>query len=435
MKIKYSIIFLGIILLSIFSCSNTSTKQKTDLEKENLKGEVIFVSEDDGKSFTLYNEYGMNTRRFVAQERNNWFLDDNSFFDKNKIKNKIDESVSNGLTKKMIYEYTYNSNDNLEQILLKDISIGSNSFTAKYEYDLNGNLIKEISDDGVQHIEEIFFYSNKLDSSIRIVKFPNEITTYINYFNNEGNRIIRSQVYSDNRKLVSVTDYKYNENNDDSEEIYSDYSSNENNPTITKTTYEYNYDKNGNWIQRRVVNSDGETEITNRTIIYKGGDITPFIKKSDEIISSIKNKTTNENNTESSNNNSQTESNDNSSSNTYQEPERQKQPEKVKCYSCRGSGDCGECGKIFRVHTWEGYQGWKDRNETRLGYVMCSECSGAGVFYKRSDYPNVGKWEIEKKCYVGNCNSGWKPCNKCNGYGNGTLLGKCRDCKGSGYRN
>lgn len=132
--------------------------------------------------------------------------------------------------------------------------------------------------------------------------------------------------------------------------------------------------------------------------------------------------------------NFQTETDDNSSSNTYQEPERQQQPEKVNCNSCRGSGNCDECGKIFRVHTWEG-NGWKDRNETRLGYVMCSDCSGAGVFYKRSDYPNAGKWEIEKKCYVGNCNSGWKPCNKCNGYGNGTLLGKCRDCKGSGYRN
>ena len=162
-------------------------------------------------------------------------------------------------------------------------------------------------------------------------------------------------------------------------------------------------------------------------------EVIPSTQNNDETIT--EDNSSNENNTESSDNNSQIESNDNSSSNTYQEPERQPQPEKVKCYSCRGSGDCGECGKIFRVHTWEGYQGWKDRNETRLGYVMCSECSGAGVFYKRSDYPNVGKWEIEKKCYVGNCNSGWKPCNKCNGYGNGTLLGKCRDCKGSGYRN
>ena len=433
MKIKYSIIFLGIILLSLFSCSDSKLGQETDLKKYHLKGDVIFVSENDGKSFKLFNEFGMETRRFCGEERDNWFWDINSFFDKNKIKNTIDESVYNGLTNKSVYEYTYNSNDNLEQLLLKDISNGSNIFTEKYKYDLNGNLINKINDGSISHSEEIFFYSNKLDSSINIVKYQKDITTYINYFNNEDNRI-RSQEYSDNRKLLRVNDYKYNENNDVSEEIYTDYSTNENNPTITKTTYEYNYDKKGNWIQRRGVNSDGSTEITNRTIIYKGEDISSFIKKSDEIISSVKNKTTNENNTESSDNNSQTESNNNSSSNTYQKPQRQQQPEKVNCYSCRGSGNCGECGKIFRVHTWEG-NGWKDRNETRLGYVMCSDCRGAGVSYKRSDYPNAGKWEIEKKCYVGNCNSGWKPCNKCNGYGNGTLLGKCRDCKGSGFRN
>jgi len=141
----------------------------------------------------------------------------------------------------------------------------------------------------------------------------------------------------------------------------------------------------------------------------------------------------NEDNTESLDNNYQTELNDNPSSNTYQEPERQ-QPEKVNCYSCRGSGDCRECGKIFRVHTWDGY-GWKDRNETRLGYIMCETCHGAGVFYKRSDYPNAGKWEVERKCYVGYCLDGWKFCQSCNVSGNGTLLGKCRDCKGTGYRN
>ena len=424
MKIKYLIIFLGIILLSIFSCSDSKLGQETDLEKENLKGDVIFVSEDDGKSFTLYNEYGMKTRGFYG-ELDIYYDDENHYFDKN-IKNKTIRKMGSKIRLSQNFEtktdYNYDSRGNLITSKSPDVS-------EEFQYDFDGNLIKKTFIGYSVNIVNNFFYSsNKLDSSINIKKFQNDLTTHINYFNNEGNRI-RSQVRSDNRR-----DYKYNENNDVSEEIYTDYSSNKNNPTITKTTYEYNYDKNGNWIQQRILNSEGETEISNRTIIYKGEDISSFIKKSDEIISSVKNKTTNENNTESSDNNSQTESNDNSSSNTYQEPERQPQPEKVKCYSCRGSGDCGECGKTFRVHTWEG-NGWKDRNETRLGYVMCSDCSGAGVFYKRSDYPNVGKWEIEKKCYVGNCNSGWKPCNKCNGYGNGTLLGKCRDCKGSGFRN
>ncbi len=142
----------------------------------------------------------------------------------------------------------------------------------------------------------------------------------------------------------------------------------------------------------------------------------------------------NEDNTESLDNNSQTESNDNSSSNTYQEPEREKQqPEKVKCYSCRGSGDCGKCSKTCSKPYYQGNGSYKWRNETKQGYTMCQDCFGRG--HKQSHVVGGSGWEPNGDCYVSDCEDGWVNCRECNGSGNGTLLGKCRDCKGTGYRN
>ena len=130
--------------------------------------------------------------------------------------------------------------------------------------------------------------------------------------------------------------------------------------------------------------------------------------------------------------NSQTETEDNSSSNTYQEPERQ-QPEKVNCYSCRGSGNCGKCSKTCSKPYYQGNGSYKWRNETKPGYTMCQDCFGRG--HKQSHVVGGSGWEPNGDCYVSGCEDGWVNCRECNGSGNGTLLGKCRDCKGTGYRN
>ena len=199
----------------------------------------------------------------------------------------------------------------------------------------------------------------------------------------------------------------------------------------SKIEYVYNYDKNGNWIQKRTIEDGDLKSTTNRTIVYKGEETKLYFAEIEKIISSLNNGKNNSNNSRLKNDD--TESNSlNSSDGSNQQPERQQQTEKVNCYYCKGSANCNECGKVFRVHTWDG-NGWKDRSETRLGYVMCSDCRGAGVFYKKNTTTN--KWEIEKECYVSSCNNGWVYCKKCNAYGNGKILGKCAECKGTGQRN
>ena len=100
------------------------------------------------------------------------------------------------------------------------------------------------------------------------------------------------------------------------------------------------------------------------------------------------------------------------------------------CYSCSGKGKCRQCNKVFKNHYWGGkYKGWKSDSETRLGYVMCSECKGSGVKYGLMDDNNE---PTSKPCYVSSCNDGWIYCTECNYNGNGTNLGSCKKCKGSG---
>ena len=131
----------------------------------------------------------------------------------------------------------------------------------------------------------------------------------------------------------------------------------------------------------------------------------------------------NEDNTESSNNNSQTVSNNNSSSNTYQKPQRQQQPEKVKCNGCNGTGKCPKCGKSQQ----DGYYSagrYIRINEIRMGMVICTHCHGYGIFME----------ETGTEC--GSCKGqGWEFCRVCNYNGRGNNIGQCQSCKGTGYRN
>lgn len=108
------------------------------------------------------------------------------------------------------------------------------------------------------------------------------------------------------------------------------------------------------------------------------------------------------------------------------------QTTKSVCKYCKGTGKCRECGKTFRKEFYKGNGSYENRNESRPGFVMCNDCRGRGhKQVKRSE----GGWEPGGDCYVSSCVDGWTPCRECNSYGNGSNPGKCKDCKGTGYRN
>lgn len=121
-----------------------------------------------------------------------------------------------------------------------------------------------------------------------------------------------------------------------------------------------------------------------------------------------------------------TTSYDNSNSSNSQNS----QPEN--CYKCRGTGVCPQCSKTFSMQYYKGNGSYENRNETRPGLLMCNDCRGRG--HKQSKRIEGG-WEPGEDCYVSRCENGWVFCNECNSYGNGKLLGQCKECKGTGLRN
>jgi hypothetical protein len=103
---------------------------------------------------------------------------------------------------------------------------------------------------------------------------------------------------------------------------------------------------------------------------------------------------------------------------------------KSKCTSCSGTGRCRFCNVTFSVRSYDyNRKGWNTQNETRVGYIMCNECNGAGVKYGTSS-GNSGP--SSKKCHVSNCNNGWRQCSSCNYQGKGRSLGQCHSCRGTG---
>ena len=105
---------------------------------------------------------------------------------------------------------------------------------------------------------------------------------------------------------------------------------------------------------------------------------------------------------------------------------------KHQCTYCNGTGNCKSCSKTFEVRVYDfRSKTWKFKKESRKGSFMCKDCLGAGVKYKM----NGGNYEIEKNCDIGICNSGWISCHECNSRGNGTNIGQCRECRGTGQKN
>ena len=97
-------------------------------------------------------------------------------------------------------------------------------------------------------------------------------------------------------------------------------------------------------------------------------------------------------------------------------------PEKIKCYYCNGYGKCPKCSIPQRVRYKQG-ESPNDHNEIRLCMIVCTQCGG--------NLMNFGA-DKNKSCYL--CKAtGWLYCPECKYSGNGSNLGNCSHCNGSGY--
>lgn len=327
MKINKYLLCQLFLICSLFSC-NTESLQ-TDLKGMNLKGDVVGIQENATESFSFFNENG------------NF---DKSYQDP---KNKL--SIFTG----SFTEYTYKDDRIEKKINTNGSSSGKSQITSIYTFEKE-KLITEttFTDDNLINSKKTFYYGkNNLlerDSTILETNFKDEktIQTFGNrYTYNENEELVKKTNYSKWEKSLSTTIYNY-KNGDVYDEIEDGK---------TKAKYEYIFDTHGNWIQQKNTLSG---DIINRTIYYRGEDITEFIKKFNEVKSRILEPKIKKSKT----------------SNNFQSTNQPRQKQYINCSYCHGTGlyECWSCQGT-------GYNSNGDRCLSCGGRKgNCGYCSGRG---------------------------------------------------------
>lgn len=378
-----SITYLFLTIISITSCDVSDKKNETDLEKENLKGEVVFVQilGLSLKPHTEFNENGFIKRKILSIPKISYYEETEYFYLNDKISKEILYKGDEDGLSSFIGNYKYDGNGNLsiiEKQYSKDILQ-----TINYRYK-DHLLIEEIEVGDPDYNQHTLFYYTKgiLDSSIvksGYINTKSHITK--NYYNHLGQLVKKDWTdgkddfsfvyyYDDNGLVIKQVDIK-GEN-------------------IETNLINYEYDNRGNWVKKYF---GGKLNVE-RKIYYKGDDYSKIINELDENKRSLQSnsKISQEDNSRYINSSS---SNQNTYSNQNQQSERQKQW--VNCPSCVGRGElvCREC------------------NGTTL--MFCGSCDGRGTFQGKTCY--LCKGALKVKC---------TPC-----YGKGTK-GRCDRCHGKG---
>lgn len=259
-----------IFLLILVSC-NTSAYRKTDWEDQNLYGQVKKLVVIQYKVYdSIKNDDGSP---YMSQER----LSVSSFNDKGFL-TEFTDSISNQQKSRSVYSYL---KDNVVEIVSYRVGRKTSKNTLKY------------NDKGEVIDEEMLVYVlvNEKDSSYTMERSYK----LVNKYDERGNKIRKEELSSEVEGLVKgFTEFKYDEKGDIIE-IVSDYEeykmkrkfkSNDKREVLSLKLYDledhlmweylitdYVYDKNRNWISRKIEVRDGnnnykETQIEKRTISY-----------------------------------------------------------------------------------------------------------------------------------------------------------------------
>lgn len=379
-----SIAYLFLSIITITSCAVSDKKNETDLEKENLKGEVVaFIStinENEYRYLYIFDEEGMIKKQ--CKDAKIYSFIRNYFYNKGMLDNITESGWRLGKKINQSENYFY---DDSGLLIKKTVDSDAKFTTINYEYK-DGQLKKELYDNN--RILE-YFYSTRLDSTINKSQsvFHPEITLVdVNYFNERMQKI--KTVFGESGKKSSVLNYEYDQQGNLINLIYVN---DKGDKEFTK--YKYTYDSQDNWIEKIEVNNEGTETKEKRKIYYKEDNLLVVEKLIDSFnVLITKNKFYDESEKSSSESSS---SNSNNYSNKIQQPEKQQQW--VNCPSCNGRGEivCREC------------------NGTTL--MFCESCHGSGSFQGKTCY--LCKGALKVKC---------TPC-----YGKGTK-GRCTRCHGKG---
>jgi hypothetical protein len=425
-KMKVNTILSLLIIFHFLSCKGDSQdklKNKTDLEKENLKGKIILVIFDDYQ-MDFFNKSGNLIKEitYFPQISSNRFLVNE--YENNKLKfSKSRDAIEADEAEKII-SYSYDSKGNL-------ISENNSSEFAHYSYNQDNQIeliqFEDKDDQSKKRFEHFYYTNGAIDSTIRELSIDGTISELTKSIFNSKSQLISQESFVIKVGLREKTDIytqKYNANGDNIEFIHFDQINDKINFHFTSS---YLYDDFGNWIKYISYNFGKDKREYNRKIFYEGDDIREFESKFNEGVRLI-----NEYKKPSNQRGKQSESdveseggsgssiNDSYESNSSSS--QSSQTEKRKCSTCGGNGQCSKCSKPQRVRYKQG-ESPNDHNEIRTGMIVCTQCGG--------NLMNFGT-DRNKSCYL--CKAtGWLYCSACNVYGNGRNIGKCQRCNGTGF--
>jgi len=264
--------FFLLFVVLILSSSSVN-KQKSDLDKENLKGNVKSLRQ---VSFYAVEKFGAITKGKRGGES---LIESNDFHNKYNEKGFLIErnSYLDG-TLYLIEIYTYDDNDNNIEVF-QSTSEGENGKVI-YNYDDKGNLIEENSYYPDDSLKASYKYTNKYDNNDNLI----EQNTYLSngslswreiYTYDKNGKLIENNKYQSNGSFDNKDTFKYDNNGylieitrylPDSSLYYKDrYIYDEKgNPiernydrpsdgkftTSFKDTYQYDYDEKNNWIKK-----------------------------------------------------------------------------------------------------------------------------------------------------------------------------------------
>ena len=236
-KRRYHFLFLFVGIFILANCT-TPVKPKTDLEINNLKGDVILTVDDYESIF--YNKDGFITQRLHELNKNMPILITYHYANG---RLSFIESVAKDFHSKTNYYYTEKGilEKTIENSVITNTKINNVNF---YRFDELGNKILDstiykFKSGAVPSYTRYYFTENQLDSSV--LTFIGGNTTYYK----DGNEI-KTQVY-DNKNGLKVLTNLFN--------------------------YKYVNDSNGNWIQKKTFMNGQLVDSTNRKIFYKSQDI------------------------------------------------------------------------------------------------------------------------------------------------------------------
>ena len=285
---------LTIIIFFFISSISFAQRNKTDLQKMNLKGKIVWIEEMEynstGKKRIISREetsqvtiqkFEFNTKGSIIEENLNsengiYVVETSNIYDS--IGRLIKSSYYSSYFPNGYWLYMYDNNGNeIETLHYESSSIDNNETELEYNlekkivklldslenkvfetiYDGNGQIkSKRLSSyDTNGNLIEIFVYNN-VDSLLQ-----KRILTY----DKKGNNIKIQNIGSANYSREGRVDIQYNKLNDIIKQSFYD----KNNVLIEHHEYKYKYDSQKNWIKRVEVLADKSKSVSERKILYR----------------------------------------------------------------------------------------------------------------------------------------------------------------------